>query len=107
MRSVGALERGVCASVLGPMLWRVIPPAAAIVALVVPQSALAQQSQGPGALPEIVVIGTAPLPPVRRSPAAPGKPSANAPAAGPQPAPAASAGGAGAIDREKIPATAP
>jgi iron complex outermembrane receptor protein len=85
------------------MLRRVSLLAAGIVALVVPQSAFAQQSQGPGALPEIVVIGTAPLPPVRRSPAAPGKPSANAPAANPQPAPAASAGEAGAIDRDKIP----
>src|ERR1700722_1620239 len=103
MRSVGALERGVCASVLWPMLWRVIPRAAGIIALVVPQSALAQQSQGPGALPEIVVIGTAPLPPVRRSPAAPKKPSANAPTTNPQPAPAASNGEAGAIDRDKIP----
>ena len=103
MRSVGALERGVCASVFWPILWRVILPAAGIVALVVPRSALAQQSQGPGALPEIVVIGTAPLPPVRRSPAAPGKPSASAPAASPQPAPSASTGEAGAIDRDKIP----
>src|SRR3984957_11369350 len=103
MRSVGALERGVCASVLWPMLWRVIPRAAGIIALVVPQSALAQQSQGPGALPEIVVIGTAPLPPVRRSPAAPGKPSASAPAASQQPASAAATREGGAIDRDKIP----
>src|ERR1700730_1296446 len=103
MRGVGALERGVCASVFWPMLWRVILPAAGIVALVVPQSALAQQSQGPGALPEIVVIGTAPLPPVRRSPGAPGIPSASAAAASPQPARSASTGEAGAIDRDKIP----
>ena len=85
------------------MLRRIIPPAAGIVALIVPQSALAQQSQGPVTLPEIVVIGTAPIPPVRRTHAPSGRSSADAAAANPQPAVSAPTPEAGAIDRDKIP----
>src|SRR5579862_8056622 len=63
MRSVVAFDRGVSASVFWPMLRRLLLPGFAIVALLGSQPAFAQQN--PTSLPEIQVIGTTPLPPVR------------------------------------------
>jgi iron complex outermembrane receptor protein len=103
MRGVGAFDCGVSAPAFWPMLRCVLLPGSAVITLAIPQPAFAQQSQPPVTLPEIVVIGTAPLPPVRHPAAAPGKPTANAPAATAQPAPSASSAEPGAIAPDKVP----
>jgi iron complex outermembrane recepter protein len=104
MGGVAALDRGVSASVFRPMAHRLLLWGLGVAVLLVPQSVLAQQNSGSATLPEIVVIGTAPLPPVRHPAARPGKSSANAAAANPQPAPPAPAAEPGAVDRDKVPA---
>jgi iron complex outermembrane receptor protein len=103
MRGVGAFDCGVSAPAFWPMLRCVLLPGSAVITLAIPPPAFAQQSQPPVTLPEIVVIGTAPLPPVRHPAAAPGKPSTNAPAATAQPAPSASSAEPGAIAPDKVP----
>jgi iron complex outermembrane receptor protein len=88
-------------------------PGFGIVALLVPQLAFAQQNPTKPTLPEIQVIGTTPLPPVRRaagpasrSSAGAQVPPANLPPAAPSApsAPSAPAGEAGGVDRDKVPA---
>ena len=85
-------------------------PGFGIVALLIPQVVFAQQNPAKPTLPEIQVIGTTPLPPVRRAAGPASRSSAGAqvpPASLPPAAPAASsapAGEAGGVDRDKIPA---
>jgi hypothetical protein len=59
MCGVAALDRDISASVFRPMLRGLLLPGFGIGALLVPQSAFAQQS--PTSLPEIRVVGTTPL----------------------------------------------
>jgi iron complex outermembrane receptor protein len=102
MRGVAALDRGTRAPVFCPALQCLHLPAIAVVALLVPQSALAQQS--PTTLPEIRVIGTTPLPPVRPADAPASRASAQAQVSPANPAASsAPAGEAGAIARDKVP----
>jgi iron complex outermembrane receptor protein len=107
MCGVAARERSVGASAGWPRA-KCLLLLFGFAALVAPHPVFAQQGQtqqdqGSTSLPEIVVIGTTPMPPVRRAPVRPGKPSANAHATNSQPAPAASTAVVGAIDADKIP----
>src|SRR5580700_10678519 len=101
MCGVVALDRGVRASVMRAALRCLVLPGPAVVALLASQPAFAQQS--PSALPEIQVIGTTPLPPVRPAAAPASRSSAQAqvapanPAASSAPAPV---GEPGAVDRD-------
>jgi iron complex outermembrane receptor protein len=103
MRGVVALDRGIRAPVFRPALRYLHLPGAAVVALLVPQSVFAQQS--PTTLPEIQVIGTTPLPPVRPAAAPASRSSAQAQVSPANPAAtSAPVGEAGAVDRDKVPA---
>src|ERR1700734_2994161 len=103
MCGVAAFDRGVSASAFRPMLPRLFLPGLGIVALLAPQPAFAQQSPAP--LPEIQVIGTTPLPPVRPAAAPASRSSAPAQVAPANPAASsAPVGEPGAIARDKVPA---
>ena len=85
------------------MLRYFLLPGFGIVALLVPRSVFAQQN--PTGLPEIQVIGTTPLPPVRPAAAPASRSSGRAQVAPANPATtSAPAGEPGAVDRDKIPA---
>src|SRR5580700_5194209 len=104
MRGVVALGGSVGASAFRPMLRCLRLPGFGIVALLVPQLAFAQQNPTKPTLPEIQVIGTTPLPPVRRAAGPASRSSAGAqvpPANLPPAAPSAPAGEAGGVDRDK------
>src|ERR1700686_360926 len=101
MRGVVALDRGIRASGFRPALRDLHLPGTAAVALLVPQLAFAQRSP---TLPEIQIIGTTPLPPVRPA-AAPGSRSSGRAQVSPA-NPATSSGPiseAGGVARDKVP----
>jgi iron complex outermembrane receptor protein len=104
MCGVGGVNRRVRRPVRWLVTLHALLPGAGLFALFLPSAAVAQQS--PVALPEIQVIGTTPLPPVRHAPTAAGGASTQpqaAPANAPAAAAATTAGEAGAIDRDKVP----
>jgi iron complex outermembrane recepter protein len=84
------------------MLRCLLLPGFGLGSLLVPQPAFAQQS--PTSLPEIRVIGTTPLPPVRPAAAPASRSSAHAQVSPANPpASAAPVGEAGGVDRDKVP----
>jgi iron complex outermembrane recepter protein len=84
-------------------VWRCLSGSAGIALLLLPSLALAQQS--PVVLPEMQVIGTTPLPPVRHAAAPASRSPAPAPSsAGADAAPSSAlAGEAGGVERDKVP----
>jgi iron complex outermembrane recepter protein len=113
MREVEAIDRGGRGLARCPMPRQALLPAAGIVALLIPQVAFAQQSQGQSPsqgsapLPEIRVIASSPIAPPQRA-AAPGTRSSTSPPAQSQaPAQAQSAAPPqqpGVVERDKVPA---
>jgi len=102
MCGVVALDRGARASVFRRALRCLLLPGTVAVALLGAQSAFAQQS--PSSLPEIQVIGTTPLPPVRPAAAPASRSSVQAQVSPANPAASSGPiGEAGAIARDKVP----